>query len=567
MSSIVITNSLTQIQSANQLASANYDPATIIASKLDISAEEVSNIFELSKITKGSKLAEGINELIEVPTGQKLLKKIIELAKGKGRKISFCAEGTKCETQYIKSASNPDTIEEIKINIPDDAFADKRHPFLVKTGGENFGIVRVAPPPAQVVAHELGHGLHFLESGGTDIETEKLCAKYRYQQLLGDVLATINDSKVLTFEKNNMRAKGAGLFLQMWNQDNFTEIINILPEEMFLSKASHIIPPKATILPKKNEVKKTLPSIPKRGFPISDGIILHEIIRHRQTTQAENVKFYDQNNNEIDGNTMRDNFLPKPSEQIIRFGHESAVDLGSDINDLSGAEKLKFGYLTNMLLSKIGMTVNSLPACQGLQVATATSSSSSSSTAAIKSSTIPSFPFLPNLELETFKQKYTELWDQITEEAKSNNIACFSSDQELIDFGGKLTENISLLNSGENLRDTIAENKVFDLLESKFGQNVEFGQNTEEGGKLINKFKEIKAGSTADQIKEAFKDGGGWDVVVFPDFKNANSASFGIKTSASDRALSSISEIKPLLEQIKDLWFLYAEVFPPKSKA
>ncbi|MDR3144532.1 MAG: hypothetical protein LBT64_03495, partial [Puniceicoccales bacterium] len=307
--------SLPQLEQTNCIANGGSTLKEEIADKLRISPDDVFNVFDLSKIKSDSSLEKGLVELTNIQTGSLLLQKIVKLAKDNSKKISLSCDGPKCEFN----------LKELKLSIPDDAFSDKKHPFLVKTDDGNFGIVKVAPPPAQVLAHELGHVLHFLEAGA-DVNTteilenktmEMLCAEYRYGQILGDIKIQADS---FGYDPSNMSGSGAGLFLDMWNHANYTEIINILPEELFLDKSGlRDIIPKGTTIKKqwdRSTQQVNLPHIPKRGFRISDGIILREIVEYRAKIKMEQPKFYDSGDEEIDGNAMATNFIASRPESI-----------------------------------------------------------------------------------------------------------------------------------------------------------------------------------------------------------------------------------------------------------
>jgi hypothetical protein len=127
----------------------------VAADNLKISAENVLNVFDLSKTKSGFSFEKGLVELTKISTGMLLLQEIMKLANDKGKKILLSCDGNQCEFR----------LNELKLSIPDSAFFGRVHPFLVKTDDGIFGIMKVAPPPAQVLAHELGHVFLFLKSG------------------------------------------------------------------------------------------------------------------------------------------------------------------------------------------------------------------------------------------------------------------------------------------------------------------------------------------------------------------------------------------------------------------
>lgn len=369
-----------------------------------LTSDDIQQIFDFSEVSSGSKLEKGLIELSQILSGKLLLKKIYDLRENlpNPQKIQISSQGTKCQF-----ATDSRGLNSPLLTLPDAAFEDKYHPFLVKTPNNQLGIVMVAPPPAQVLAHELGHVLHFLEAGANS-ENEKLCARFRYNQIIGDIKT---EADKLGYEVgNNIVRTGAGLFLSMWNHDNFTEIINILPEELMLPEGQFSI-----ISVGNTEIKedKKLPTIDKREFPTSDGIFLREI-----TKKYGSLKICGQAGEEP---ALVENFTNEQVPAPIRFGHESARDLLDHIKGLRPAEQLKFGYLTNMLISKIRtsatsnerMTVNSLPVCQTPSL---------------------TFPFLLNFENATTEQAYEQCkqkYNALKNELQPHLDGC---DVDLLDF-------------------------------------------------------------------------------------------------------------------------------------
>jgi hypothetical protein len=216
-----------------------------------------------------------------------------------------------------------------------------------------------------------------------------------------------------------------------------------------------------------------------------------------------------------------------------------------------------------MLLSKIGVSVNDLPAVPKTQANTTAVSSSATSAAAAALT----FPFLQDLKPTTFEQAYAKLCSEIATEMKKEYVACFFSENELLAFGKSLAENILSLDSPENLRDGIVENKVFDLLESKFGKGVQLNE------ELVKAFKQINKKSNAKQIKQAFKDGG-WQLAVFPNFKSESSCNnielfFGNENLCNNSTSGSVltsARISELLNQINCLRSLHEKNFAQQTQ-
>jgi hypothetical protein len=269
--------------------------------------------------------AQAIVNLLALPTGRNLIKKIITKChensmQGKNpKKVVFINDGSGNNLTWEYIPNNDSSKCDINLQWNGNTHVWEDWVLLVKERNKNEpAFINVRVSPAIVLAHELGHFLWALTVRHDDTTSSPKLLNARVQQMAEEEYNKIFNNIVF-----NGKKKVNKLFIDSWNYGNFVETVNILPLAD-ISSATNVV-----------------------GLRYSDGIFIGEAL---SSTWNADQKPQFTNFKGNGANVTHDNLLPG---NFVRFSHMVSKNFSKRFNKLKSEEKKAFKSLVNQLLSKI----------------------------------------------------------------------------------------------------------------------------------------------------------------------------------------------------------------------
>lgn len=298
-----------------------------------------------------------LQDLCELPTGKRLLtavcsrlQEISKLASDgeRPRKLSITNTAGDCfyESRYNR----------LNLWVQPATMSRRTYPLLVKKE-DSIGIIAYEPPFVEIIGHELGHALTSLEhrlcvsnlpeykelTNDECINIENSLMEARYWRLMGKLLLnkeSLEESRSKSGEERallEIREKSTLTahfeFQNLWNHGKFGEVINILPEDAICED------PVALSVKIKSTGSRPF-EIPARGFPISDGIFLHEYLKLKadKNELVNDIKIFSLNSDgvpseageEISRQIITQIVNCNNPEKIVRFGHGNFINMSQE---------------------------------------------------------------------------------------------------------------------------------------------------------------------------------------------------------------------------------------------